>query len=73
MVTISIYFLKPVLFLQFAFHFHLVWGNLSYFDQKSTFSGWLFFKTYKTQQNIFPNFFSKIATESELIGPQITL
>ena len=32
-----------------------------------------FKKTYKTQKNIFPNFFSKIATELGLLGPKIAL
>ena len=43
------------------------------FDQQSTFPGWLWKKTYKTQENIFPNFFSRIATESGLLGPKIAL
>ena len=27
----------------------------------------------QTQENVFPNFFSKVATESELVGPTIAL
>ena len=36
---------------------------------------WLaFFKKPKqTQENVFPNFFSKEATESKLLGPKIAL
>ena len=30
-------------------------------------------KTYKTRENIIPNFFSRIATESGLLGPKIAL
>ena len=73
-VTISTYFLKEVLRLQFTLHFYLFFGKIypiliNYPLLCLSFAK----KTYKTMGNIFPNFFSKIATESGLLGPRVSL
>ena len=47
--------------------------NLSCFDQNSTFLAGFFKKTHINPGKYFPNFFFKVATESELLGPKIAL
>ena len=47
---------------------------MSYFDQNSTcFAAFFSKNTIQTQENVFPNFFPKVATELELLGPKIAL
>ena len=44
--------------------FILFWSKLLFF---------FFEKPIQTQENVFPNFFSKVARESELLGSKIAL
>ena len=64
-VIISTQPLKSVLLLQFALHFYIyIYFWLFHFF------GW---PLKNTQEKIFPNFFSKIATESGLLSHKISL